>query len=128
MENLLELIPNEFINEFMLSSKKPAELQIFKTDIGISGEKMALERHINEIIKAIVYSKECRVRSSNGELYCMQGFLERTGRLPTREDKIHIIKGTYFMTLFGRNTQREIANVSDQRYFISEVNFYVTSK
>ena len=122
MEDLLKLIDKNFSKNVLLATKEPAGMQMVKTEIGVESENVALNKHLLEILKEIVYSKEYWVKGSDHGLYCMQGFLERTGRMPTKDDEIHIIKGRYFLTLIGG------ADSSGQRYYISELNFYITSK
>lgn len=75
-------------------------------------------KHLKEIFKAIIYSKECWVQSGSIRTYCMSGFLQRTGRLPTDKDCIKLIRGHSFLSVREHLSEQ-------QREIRSEVNFYI---
>jgi hypothetical protein len=77
---------------------KPTGLSVFKTIINNGEIRKAAKLHKLEIYRSIIFGKYCTaIGASDGiELYMWSGFLERYGRMPTKEDKIVLIKGKYY--------------------------------
>jgi len=76
---------------------KTTGLSLFKTIINNGEIRKAAKRHKLEIYMSIIFGKYCTaIGASDGvELYMWSGFLERYGRMPTKEDKIVLIKGKF---------------------------------
>ncbi len=79
------------------------DFQVIKTRIYHDDEKEAMERHREEIFGALVYSRHNKFASAvyGHEMYEMNGFEDRTGRLPTDKDSITVIRGRYYLSPIG---------------------------
>ena len=81
-------------------AEKDTKLQLFR-DTYFSpapDDNFIINRyHVKSISIAVVNSKEHTLTTSNGyPVYCFQGFIERYGRAPVKEDRIRILYGDKF--------------------------------
>lgn len=81
--------------------ESPIQLQICRTDIFDGDVEKAKERHKEQILQAIVYSKygEFETAIHHTKTFSMSGFLEQKGRLPSKDDQIKIIRGKYYFEI-----------------------------
>ena len=91
-------LDTETLENFKKSLDTPIQLQIFKTGVYDGDFEKGTERHKQEILTAIVYSKysEMQFTMYNHKMYCMSGFKQQEGRLPNKGDSIRIIRGKYY--------------------------------
>jgi len=113
-------IPKEVIMNFEDALNNPIYLQTFKTLIHDNDIKDAGRRHQEEIILHLIHSKFSCVKAGGivggGELlYCMSGFLEQEGRMPTEDDEIRVFRGQHYFTEF-------------EGYILSEIGFEIVRK
>lgn len=111
----IEIELNKEVLENLYSAfDEPVGLQIFKTGIYENDIERAILRHKKEILNHIVYSQFCKMKFPiyDSFIFCMSGFIERTGRLPNSKDKIRIIKGRYYLEAVGN-------------YIVSEIGFEI---
>lgn len=113
-------IPEKVALNFAKALDNPIELQTFRTLIHDNNVKEALELHKEEIVRHLIHSKFCCTKSGGivggGRLlYCMSGFVEQEGRMPTEDDEIRIFRGGYYFTEF-------------EGYILSEIGFEIVRK
>ena len=102
-----EISPETLANLYLaldnaVAASKPMKFMWFVTEhYDTDDAKSVIARHKRDMLQAIVYSKECEMMFAmyDHSMHCMSGFLERTGRLPNKNDKIQVVYGQrYFET------------------------------
>jgi len=110
--------PKKVFLSFEKALDNPIELQVFKTSIVDNDVEQAKEQHREEIIRHLIHSKFAHVGFiglSNQRLYCMSGFVEQEGRMPTEDDEIRIFRGQHYFAEF-------------EGYILSEIGFEIVRK
>ena len=57
------------------------------------GSVFRWQEHIKEILKALIFSKFCKIEPRGmtpQKMYCLSGFIEQTGRLPVKTDEVKL--------------------------------------